>query len=33
MTEITRDLARFAKETNLSLISDKVVQEAKKSID
>ena len=32
MTEITRDLARFAKETNLSLISDKVVQEAKKSI-
>ncbi|MED5579523.1 MAG: MmgE/PrpD family protein [Nitrospinota bacterium] len=32
MTDITRELVRFAKETNLSDINDKVVQEVKKSI-
>ena len=30
MSELTRDLAEFAKETNLSVISDNVVEEAKK---
>tara|TARA_A100001037_G_scaffold306208_1_gene349899 strand:- start:19746 stop:21116 length:1371 start_codon:yes stop_codon:yes gene_type:complete len=32
VADITRDLAEFAKETNLNNISDKVVQEVKKSI-
>ena len=32
MTDITRELARFALETNLSEIADEVIQRAKKSI-